>query len=63
MLSSTGWIYSHIVLIFSCETKDVKYGAAILIYIDDEFNMIKTHPFIIYILEYVVEKTSFCCFL
>lgn len=39
-------------------------GFAILIYIDnDEFNKIKTHHFIINILEYVVEKASFCCFL
>lgn len=63
MLSSTGWIYSHVVRMFSCETKDVKImGFAILIYIDnDAFYMIKTHHFIIYILEYVVEKASCCC--
>lgn len=28
---------------------------------NDEFNMIKTHNFIIYILEYIVEKASFYC--
>lgn len=34
-------------------------GFAILIYIyNDAFNMIKTYHFIIYILEYVVEKPS-----
>lgn len=30
---------------------------------NDEFNVIKTHHFIICVLEYVVEKATFYCFL
>lgn len=37
-------------------------GFAVLMYID-RFNMIKTYNFIIYILEYIGGKASFCYFL
>lgn len=49
---------------FLLKTRMLNMWFAILMSMaNDEFNMIKTHIFIIYILEYEAGKASFYCFL